>query len=242
MGLNRPPCLMPRRPAPAREKHPCLESSPDPAFFPFFSGFRVRLSRTFPQCSPQAAPSGHAGGARRGGPGRPEGDSFPCRTDAVRPGVRRRVPPWGFPRSLSRWYSSLMSGAHLLADSAAMWTTSLGRLLPPPMWRPPLMVPLSRGRGARPAGRRPAGCRSSPAAGAARRGPGGRPRRGARRSGGRTRGRRPARCGAFPPCAGRPAAPERLHVSRIKARMLAPERLQGLRRQATVAWLDFRRE
>ena len=29
--------------------------------------------------------------------------------------------------------------------------------------------------------------------------PGGRPRRGARRSGGRTRGRRPARCGAFPP-------------------------------------------
>ena len=42
-------------------KHPCLESSPDPAFFPFFfSGFRVRLSRTFPQRSPQAAPSGRA--------------------------------------------------------------------------------------------------------------------------------------------------------------------------------------
>ena len=43
-----------------------------------------------------------------------------------------------------------MSGEHLPDGSAAMYRTSPGRLLPPPMWRPPFRVPLSRGRGATP--------------------------------------------------------------------------------------------
>ena len=79
-----------------------LEIKPGSGFFSVFSGFRIRLSRTFPQRSPQAAPSGHAGSARRGDPGRPEGDSFPCRTAAVRPCVRRRWPPSGPPRRAGR--------------------------------------------------------------------------------------------------------------------------------------------
>ncbi len=68
-----------------------------------------------------------------------------------------RAALWGFPLSRSRWYSSLMSGEHLLADSAAMQATSLGLRRPPPMWRPPLMVPLSRAKGATPG--RDAACR-----------------------------------------------------------------------------------
>ncbi len=135
----------------AHRKHPCLESSPDPAFFrlfPVFPGFRVRLSRTFPQRSPQAAPSGHAGNTRRGDPGRMAGDSLSapdgrgpaCRqaAAAVRSSHTRRsrrralavtaslrmtatrATLWGFPLPLRRSYSSLMSGEHLLADSAAI--------------------------------------------------------------------------------------------------------------------------
>ncbi len=135
----------------ADRKHPCLESSPDPAFFrlfPVFPGFRVRLSRTFPQRSPQAAPSGHAGNTRRGDPGRMAGDSLSapdgrgpaCRqaAAAVRSSHTRRsrrralavttslrmtatrATLWGFPLPLRRSYSSLMSGEHLLADSAAI--------------------------------------------------------------------------------------------------------------------------
>ena len=41
---------------------------PGSGFFSVFSGFRVRLSRTFPQRSPQAAPSGHAEGPYRSNP------------------------------------------------------------------------------------------------------------------------------------------------------------------------------
>ncbi len=36
------------------------------------------------------------------------------------------------------------------AAIAAMYSTSLGRLRPPPMWRPPFRVPLSRAIGATP--------------------------------------------------------------------------------------------
>ncbi len=67
---------------------------------------------------------------------------------------------WGSPLFRSRWYGSLMSGAHLPDGSTAMYRTSLGRRLPPPMWRPSFRVPLSRGRGPRRAGRRSAGERS----------------------------------------------------------------------------------
>ncbi len=110
-----------------------LEFKPGSGFFSVFSGFRVRLSRTFPQRSPQGAPSGHAGNARRGGPGRPEGDSLrvpdgrgpACRQAAVAavrsshirrsrrralavtPGPRMTATGatlWGFPLSRSRWY------------------------------------------------------------------------------------------------------------------------------------------
>ncbi len=91
------------------EEASMLEIKPGSGFFSVFSGFRVRLSRTFPQRSPQGVPSGHAGNARRGDPGRPAGDSFRCRTDAVRPGVRRRLPPSGPPtsggRGEGRWRS-----------------------------------------------------------------------------------------------------------------------------------------
>ncbi len=86
--------------------------------------------------------------ARRGDPGRPAGDSLSvpdgrgpaCRQAAaavrsshIRRSRRRalavttslrmtatRATLWGFPLSRSRWYSSLMSGEHLLADSAAI--------------------------------------------------------------------------------------------------------------------------
>ncbi len=87
--------------------------------------------------------------ARRGDPGRPAGDSLSvpdgrgpaCRQAAaaavrsshIRRSRRRALAVttslrmtatgatlWGFPLSRSRWYSSLMSGEHLLADSAAI--------------------------------------------------------------------------------------------------------------------------
>ncbi len=90
------------------EEASMLEIKPGSGFFSVFSGFRIRLSRTFPQRSPQAAPSGHAGSARRGDPGRPEGDSFPCRTATVRPGVRRcppSAPPTPGGRGEGRWRS-----------------------------------------------------------------------------------------------------------------------------------------
>ena len=96
----------PQRPSGGRAS--MLEFKPGSGFFSIFSGLRVRLSRTFPQRSPQAAPSGHVGKTRRGDPGRPEGDSFPCRTAAVRPGVRW-WPPSGPPtrggRGEGRWRS-----------------------------------------------------------------------------------------------------------------------------------------
>ncbi len=110
-----------------------LEIKPGSGFFSVFSGFRVRLSRTFPQRSPQGVPSGHAGNARRGGPGRPEGDSLrvpdgrgpsvrqaagtAVRSSHIRRSRRRalavttsprmtatRATLWGFPLSRSRWY------------------------------------------------------------------------------------------------------------------------------------------
>ncbi len=92
-------------------EHPCLESSPDPAFFRLFCGFSRVPCPAVPDLS-TAFPTGGAvrarRRARRGDPGRPEGDSFPRRTDAVRPAVRRR-PPSGPPtsggRGEGRWRS-----------------------------------------------------------------------------------------------------------------------------------------
>ncbi len=77
-------------------------------FFPVFPRFRVRLSRTFPQRSPQAAASGRAEGPAGETPAGPPVIRFRCRTDAVRPAVRRR-PPSGPPtsggRGEGRWRS-----------------------------------------------------------------------------------------------------------------------------------------
>ncbi len=92
----------------ADRKHPCLESSPDPAFFPFFPGSVSGCPGPF-----------HSVPHRRRRPGTPEtpaGETpagppvirFRCRTDAVRPAVRRR-PPSGPPtragRGEGRWRS-----------------------------------------------------------------------------------------------------------------------------------------
>ncbi len=54
--------------------------------------------------------------------------------------------------SRSRPYSAFISGPDMQAAIAAMHGTSPGRLRPPPMWRPPLSVPLSRAKGATPPG------------------------------------------------------------------------------------------
>ncbi len=92
----------------AHRKHPCLESSPDPAFFPFFPGSVSGCPGPF-----------HSVPHRRRRPGTPEAPAgetpagppvirFRCRTDAVRPAVRRR-PPSGPPtsggRGEGRWRS-----------------------------------------------------------------------------------------------------------------------------------------
>ncbi len=82
---------------------------PFSGFSAVFPRFRVRLSRTFPQRSPQGAPSRHAGGPAGETPAGPPVIRFRCRTDAVRPAVRRRWPPSGPPtcagRGEGRWRS-----------------------------------------------------------------------------------------------------------------------------------------
>ncbi len=147
-------------------QHPCFGPGPDPGFSfgprATGSGFRAPLSTGGRRAGRRGQARGAAGrSARRrasaGGGHRPVLPHAPVAQEDVRghdgpAHDRGHGGPGCLALSRSRPYGAFISGPDMQAAIAAMHGTSPGRLRPPPIWRPPFRVPLSRAKGATPPG------------------------------------------------------------------------------------------
>ncbi len=139
-----------------------FRSRPGSGLFLRSAGHRIRVFHTaFHRRAPRGQARAGGRSARRrasgGGGRRPVLPHAPVAREDVRghdgPAHDRGHGGPGCPAlSRSRPYSAFISGPDMQAAIAAMHGTSPGRLRPPPMWRPPFRVPLSRAIGATPPG------------------------------------------------------------------------------------------